>query len=148
MEKIAIYGGSFDPPHKGHRLLADNLAKLEEMVNKILELDEGTKIMVMAPVVQGEKGTHKDTLENLRRDGFIRCKIDGEIRELSENIELDKNKKHIISVVVDRLVIKDGIRTRLFSSLETAANLSHGKVIIDEDKLQSILTQNNIYQIK
>lgn len=104
---------------------------IEEMTNKVLEMDEGTKIMVMAPVVKGEKGTHKDTLEQLRKDGYIRCKIDGEIRELSENIELDKNKKHIILVVVDRLVIKDDIRTRLYDSIETASKLAHGKIIID-----------------
>ena len=104
---------------------------IEEMTNKVLEMDEGTKIMVMAPVVKGEKGTHKDTLEQLRKDGYIRCKIDGEIKELSENIELDKNKKHIILVVVDRLVIKDDIRTRLYDSIETASKLAHGKIIID-----------------
>ena len=104
---------------------------IEEMVNKVLELEIGTKIMVMSPVIKGEKGTHKDTLDDLRKDGFIRCKIDGEIRELSENIELDKNKKHIILVVVDRLVVKEDIRTRLYDSLETACKLSHGKVIIE-----------------
>ena len=104
---------------------------IEEMANKVLEMDEGTKIMVMAPVVKGEKGTHKDTLEQLRKDGYIRCKIDGEIKELSENIELDKNKKHIILVVVDRLVIKPDIRTRLYDSIETASKLAHGKIIID-----------------
>ena len=104
---------------------------IEEMVNKILELEIGTKIMVMSPVIKGEKGTHKDTLEDLRKEGFIRCKIDGEIKELSENIELDKNKKHIILVVVDRLVIKEDIRTRLYDSLETACKLSKGKVIIE-----------------
>ena len=104
---------------------------IEEMVNKILELESGTKIMVMSPVIKGEKGTHKDTLEELRKDGFIRCKIDGEIKELSDNIELDKNKKHIILVVVDRLVIKEDIRTRLYDSLETACKLSKGKVIIE-----------------
>jgi len=104
---------------------------IEEMTNKILELEVGTKIMVMAPVIKGEKGTHKDTLEDLRKDGFIRCKIDGEIKELSDNIELDKNKKHIILVVVDRLVIKEDIRTRLYDSLETACKLAHGKVIIE-----------------
>ncbi len=104
---------------------------IEEMTNKVLEMNENTRIMVMSPVVKGEKGTHKDTLEKLRRDGFIRCKIDGEIKELSENIELEKNKKHIILVVVDRLIVKNDIRTRLYDSLETASNLSHGKVIID-----------------
>jgi len=104
---------------------------IEEMVNKVLELEIGTKIMVMAPVIKGEKGTHKDTLDDLRRDGFIRCKIDGEIKDLNDNIELDKNKKHIISVVVDRLIVKEDIRTRLYDSLETTCKLSHGKVIIE-----------------
>ena len=104
---------------------------IEEMTNKVLEMEIGTKIMVMAPVVKGEKGTHKDLLEELRRDGFVRCKIDGEIKELSENIELDKNKKHIILVVVDRLIVKEDIRTRLYDSIETASKLAHGKIIID-----------------
>ena len=104
---------------------------IEEMTNKVLELPEGTKIMVESPVVKGEKGTHKELLENLRKDGFIRCKIDGEIKELTEEIELEKNKKHIILVIVDRLVIKDDIRTRLYDSIETATKMSHGKVIID-----------------
>lgn len=110
---------------------------IEEMANKVLEIQSGTKIMVMAPVVKGEKGTHKDTLEQLRKDGYIRCKIDGEIRELTENIELEKNKKHTILVIVDRLIVKDEIRTRLYDSIETASKLAHGKIIIDlpdEDK--------------
>ena len=104
---------------------------IEEMTNRVLELEESTKIMILSPVVKGEKGTHKDLFEDLRKDGYIRVKIDGELKDLSEEIELEKNKKHNIYVVVDRIVIKDGIRTRLFSSLETAAKLSHGKVIID-----------------
>ncbi len=120
-------GTPYCPTHK----IPISSQSIEEMVNKILELEVGTKIMVMSPVIKGEKGTHKDTLEELRKDGFIRCKIDGEIKELSENIELDKNKKHIILVVVDRLVIKEEIRTRLYDSLETACKLSKGKVIIE-----------------
>jgi len=104
---------------------------IEEMTNKVLELPLSTKIMIESPVVKGEKGTHKDLLENLRKDGFIRCKIDGEIRELTDNIELEKNKKHIILVIVDRLVIKEDIRPRLYDSIETATKMSRGKVIID-----------------
>ncbi len=104
---------------------------IEEMTTKILELEENTKIMVMSPIVKGEKGTHKDLLERLRKEGYIRIKVDGELRELSEEIELEKNKKHNISVIIDRLVTKEGIRSRLYSSLETATKLSHGKVIID-----------------
>ena len=118
-------------PYCPHHHVPITSQSIEEMTNKVLEMEEGTKIMVMAPIVKGEKGTHKDTLEQLRKDGYIRCKIDGEIKELSENIELDKNKKHIILVVVDRLVIKDDIRTRLYDSIETASKLAHGKIIID-----------------
>ena len=123
---FARVGTPYCPTHKE----PISSQSIEEMVNKILELEQGTKIMVMAPVVKGEKGSQKDILEDLRKDGFIRCKIDGEIKDLSDNIELDKNKKHIISVVVDRLVIKEDIRTRLYDSLETAVKLSSGKVII------------------
>ena len=104
---------------------------IEEMTNKILELEENTKIMVMSPVVRGEKGTQKDLFEKLRKEGYIRVKVDNEIKDLSEEIELEKNKKHNIYVIVDRLVIKEGIRSRLYSSLETATKLGHGKVIID-----------------
>lgn len=104
---------------------------IEEMTNKVLEINAGTKIMVMAPVIKGEKGTHKETLEQLRKDGFVRCKIDGEIKDLNENIELDKNKKHHILVVVDRLIVKEDIRSRLYDSLETASKMAKGKIIID-----------------
>ena len=104
---------------------------IEEMVNKVLDLEDGTKIMVLSPVVKGEKGTHKELLESLRKDGYIRVKVDGEIIDLANDVNIEKSKKHDISVVVDRLVIKDGIRTRLFESLETSCRLSNGKVIID-----------------
>jgi len=117
---------------------------IEEMTNKVLELPQGTKIMIESPVVKGEKGTHKELLEDLRKDGFIRCKIDGEIKELTDNIELEKNKKHIILVIVDRLVIKEDIRTRLYDSIETATKMSHGKVIIDlpENNEEIILSED------
>lgn len=104
---------------------------IEEMVNKVLSYEEGTKIMVTSPVVKGEKGTHKDLLEKLRKDGYIRVKIDNELYDLSEEINLDKNKKHNINVIVDRLVIKDNIRSRLYEAIEASTKLSHGKVIID-----------------
>ena len=101
------------------------------MTNRVLQLEENTKIMVMSPVIKGEKGTQADLFDNLRKEGYVRVNVDGELRDLSEDIILEKNKKHNISVVIDRLVIKEGIRGRLFSSLETASNLSHGKVVID-----------------
>ena len=104
---------------------------IEEMTNRVLQLEENTKIMVMSPVIKGEKGTQVDLFDNLRKEGYVRVNVEGELRDLSEDIILEKNKKHNISVVIDRLVIKEGIRGRLFSSLETASNLSHGKVVID-----------------
>ena len=103
---------------------------VEEMTNKILEYPEGTKLIVMAPVVHGEKGTHKDLLESLQKEGYVRINIDGETHDLSEEFNLDKNKKHNISVIIDRLVIKEGIRSRLFEALETSTKLASGKVVI------------------
>ena len=120
-----------------------NSQSIEEMVNKILELEVGTKIMVMSPVVKGEKGTQIDLLERLRKDGYIRCKIDGELYDLSCDISLEKNKKHNISVVVDRLVIKEDIRSRLSDSMESACKLSSGKVIIDVIGGEEILLSEN-----
>ena len=104
---------------------------VDEMTNKILEYPEGTKIIIMAPVVHGEKGEHKDLLEKLRKDGYVRVRINGENRDLFENIELDKNIKDNIDVIIDRLIIKDGIRSRLFEAIESATKLAKGKVIID-----------------
>lgn len=104
---------------------------IEEMTNRILSLEQQTKIMILSPVVKGEKGSFKDLFEKLRKEGYIRVKVDNEIKDLSENLELEKNKKHNIEVIIDRLIIKEGIRSRLYSSLETASKLSDGKVIID-----------------
>ncbi len=104
---------------------------IEEMVNDVLNLEEKTKIRVLSPVVSLEKGTHKDLLLNLRKDGYVRVIIDNEEYDLSEDISLDKNKKHIIEVVIDRLVIKEDIRSRLYESMETACKLGNGKVLID-----------------
>lgn len=103
---------------------------VEEMVNKVLNYEEGTKLIIMSPVVTGEKGTHKDLLEDLRKQGYIRARINKEMVDLSEDIILDKNIKDDIDVVIDRIVIKEGIRTRLFESIEAATKLSDGKVII------------------
>jgi excinuclease ABC subunit A len=104
---------------------------IEQMVDRILEYPERTKIQVLAPVVSGRKGTHAKTLEDIKKQGYVRIRVDGEMRELTEEIELEKNKKHSIEVVVDRIVVKDGIASRLADSLETALKLGEGKVIID-----------------
>lgn len=104
---------------------------IEEMTNKLEELKEGSKIIILSPVVDGKKGTHKDLLENLAKSGYARVNIDDQEYNLSEEITLEKNKKHKIEVVIDRLVIKEGIRSRLYESLETATKLSEGKAIVD-----------------
>ncbi|MFA5409242.1 MAG: excinuclease ABC subunit UvrA, partial [Bacilli bacterium] len=104
---------------------------IEEMTNKILELKNDTKLIVLAPIIHGEKGAHKDKLDEIRKNGFARVRINGEIHDLSEDINLDKNKKNNIDVVIDRLVMKDGIRGRLYEALEVATKLANGKVVID-----------------
>lgn len=98
----------------------------EQMVDRILKFPERTKVIILAPVVRGKKGQHKKMLEKIKHEGFIRLMIDGKAHEVDDEIELDKNKKHDISVVVDRIVVKDGIRTRLFDSFEAALRLSDG----------------------
>ena len=103
---------------------------VEEMTNKVLEYPLGTKIIIMSPIVEGEKGTHKDLLDKLRKDGYTRVRINNEILDLSEEITLDKNKKDTIEVVIDRLVLKEESRSRLFEAIETSTKLSNGKVIV------------------
>ena len=103
---------------------------VEEMTNKIMEYPIGTKMVIMSPVVHGEKGTHKDLFEKLRKDGFVRVRVNGEMYDLSEDINLDKNTKDKIDVVIDRIVLKEESRARLFESIEQATKLSNGKVVI------------------
>ena len=114
---------------------------IEEMTNQILELSDDTKIRVLSPVVYGEKGTHKELLDGLRKDGYARVKIDGTERELEENIELEKNKKHNIYVVVDRLIIKPDIRSRLYEAIEIATKLSKGKTVIDLGNEEIVMSE-------
>ncbi len=116
---------------------------IEEMTNQIMDLELNTKIRVLSPVVYGEKGTHKDLLENLAKDGYVRAIIDNEEHELSEEIKLEKNKKHFIEVIIDRLIIKDDIRSRLYESIELASKLSKGKVVIDVVGKDKIVMSEN-----
>ena len=104
---------------------------VEEMTNKVLEYPEGTKIVIMSPVVHGEKGTHKDLLDNLRKEGYVRVRVNGEMYDLDQEITLDKNKKDNIEVVIDRLIVRLESRSRIFEALETATKLSKGKVVIE-----------------
>ena len=104
---------------------------VDEIVDQVLELENRTKIQILAPVVRGRKGEHQKILARARRDGFVRVRVDGETRLLEEEIDLDKNYKHDIEIIIDRIVIKDGIRQRLADSLETALEHSDGLVYID-----------------
>ena len=123
----ARIGIPYCPIH--HRPISSQ--SIEEMTNQILKLEERTKIRVLAPVVHGEKGTQKDLIEKLRKDGYTRLRIDGEEYEIEDEILLEKNKKHNIDVVIDRLIMKEDIRSRLYESIETATKLTNGKVVID-----------------
>lgn len=105
---------------------------IEQMNDAVMTLPEKTRILVIAPVVRGKKGEQRSLLEHLRREGFARVRIDGEVRTLDEEINLEKNKKHTIEIVVDRLVIKEDIESRLTDSMETAAKWGNGMVIIQE----------------
>ncbi len=104
---------------------------IEEMTNQILKLPEGTKIRVLSPIVYGDKGTQKDLLDDLRKNGYVRVRVDGEECDLSTEIVLEKNKKHSIEIIVDRLVMKEGVRSRLYEAIETACKESRGKVVVD-----------------
>lgn len=103
---------------------------VDQMIDKIMEQPERTKMLIMAQVVRGKKGEHKKILEHIRREGYVRVRIDGEVHDISEDIQLEKNKKHTIDVVIDRLVVREGIEGRLADSLETALKLGNGVVYI------------------
>ena len=136
---FARIGIPYCPTHK----VPITSQSIEEMTDKVLSVEENSKVMILAPIVKGEKGTFKDLLEDLRKDGYIRAKIDNQIIDLAEDINLEKNKKHTISVVIDRLIIKEGIRSRVYDSIETSTKLSKGKVIIDiVDKEELLLSEN------
>ncbi len=112
---------------------------VDQIVDRVMSISEGTKIQVMAPVVRARKGEHQKELDSARKGGFVRVRVDGIIYDLSENIVLEKNKKHSIDIIVDRLVIKDSIRSRLSDSVETASKLAGGLVLVAVDGEEDIL---------
>lgn len=116
---------------------------IEEMTNKIMSFAEGTKIEIMAPVVRGEKGTHVQLFEDLRQKGYSRVKVDGETRDLSEDIKLEKNKKHIINVIVDRVVVRASDRSRIFESIETSCSLANGMALFNVIGGEELLMSEN-----
>ena len=136
---FARIGVPYCPKHK----VPIKSQSIEEMVNKIMDFNEGTKIEIMAPIARGEKGTFKDLFEDLRKDGYSRIKVDGMTRDLSEDIVLEKNVKHIISLVVDRLVVNEKSRSRLFEAIELSCKMAGGKVLINVVGDKEILMSEN-----
>ncbi len=116
---------------------------VDSIVDKIMELDEGTKIQIMAPIARGKKGEYVKELEKAKRSGYVRVRVDGSIYDLSEEISLDKNIKHNIEIIVDRLVIKDEIRGRLADSIETASSLTKGLIVVDVVGAEELLFSQN-----
>ncbi|UKS26174.1 excinuclease ABC subunit UvrA [Paenibacillus sp. HWE-109] len=116
---------------------------VEQMVDRIMEYPERTKLQILAPLISGRKGEHVKLFTDVQKQGFVRVRVNGETLDLAEKIELDKNKKHTIDVVVDRIVIKEDVATRLADSLETALKLANGRVIVDIiDKEELMFSQN------
>lgn len=112
---------------------------VEQIVDQILQLPERTRIQVLSPVIRGRKGEHKRVLENIRKDGFVRVRVDGAVYEVSEDLDLDKNKQHTIEIVVDRLVVQDEIAGRLSDSVQTALKYGDGVVLIDVLEREELL---------
>ncbi|WP_342598841.1 excinuclease ABC subunit UvrA [Psychrobacillus sp. FSL H8-0483] len=112
---------------------------IEQMVDLLSEYPERTKMQVLAPVVSGRKGTHVKLLEDMKKQGFVRVRVDGELIDLDDDINVDKNKKHNIEVVIDRIVMKEGIAARLSDSIESALRLADGRVLIDVMEHEEIL---------
>lgn len=118
---------------------------VDQLIDHILELPQGTRLQIMAPIVQNRKGEHREELEEARREGFVRVKINGIMHDLSEDITLDKKSKHTIDIVIDRLILKPDIRSRLIDSVETALRLTEGYVKIDfpEEEREELLSEAN-----
>jgi len=118
---------------------------IEQMVDRIMEYPERTKLQILAPIVSGKKGEHVKVFEDIRKQGFVRVRVNGDMREVTEEIVLEKTKKHTIEVVVDRIVVKDDVQARLADSLETALKLSEGKVLVDVlDTKEELLFSSNL----
>ncbi len=136
---LRLLFSSIGQPHCPQCGAAITRQSVDQIVAGVNELPEGERVMILAPIVRGRKGEFKKELDKLHRDGFVRARIDGEIRQLDEEILLDKRKNHTIDVVVDRLLIKNGVRERLAESVKTALKLTGGGVLISiiagEEKL-------------
>ncbi len=131
-------------PHCPEHGIAITSQTVEQMVDRIMEYPERTKLQILAPIVSGRKGEHTKLLADIQKQGFVRVRVNGELRELSEKIELEKNKKHSIEVVVDRIVVKEDIQTRLADSLETALKLAGGQVLVDVMEKEELMFSSSL----
>lgn len=131
-------------PHCPEHKIEITSQTVEQMVDRIMEYPERTRLQILAPVVSGRKGEHSKLLADIAKQGFVRVRVNGELRELSEQIELEKNKKHNIEVVVDRIVVKSDVEARLADSLETALKLGEGRVIVDIIDREELLFSQNL----
>jgi len=140
----ARIGVPYCPTHK----IPIKSQSIEEMTNKVLDLQEGTKIEIMSPIVHGEKGTHKDLFDNLRSEGYSRVRVNGSVYGLEEDIKLEKNKKDNIEVIIDRVVISKEERSRIFEAIEASTKLAQGKVLINVYDGEEILMSENYACLK
>lgn len=132
---FARIGKPFCPTH-GIEITSQTI---EQMVDRLIEYPERTKMQLLAPVIEGKKGTHVKLLEDLKKQGYVRIRLNGELRDLDDHIELDKNKKHSIEVVIDRIVMKEGVESRLSDSLEAALKIAGGRVLVDVMEHEELL---------
>lgn len=112
---------------------------IEQMVDRIMQLPERSRLQILAPVISGRKGTHAKLIEDIKKQGYVRIRVNGDVMDLDDNIELNKNKKHTIEVVIDRIVVKEGIEARLSDSLESALRLAEGTVLVDVIDVEELL---------
>ncbi|MCM3712203.1 excinuclease ABC subunit UvrA [Sporosarcina luteola] len=112
---------------------------IEQMVDRIMQLPERSRLQILAPVISGRKGTHAKLIEDIKKQGYVRIRVNGDVIDLDDNIELNKNKKHTIEVVIDRIVVKEGIEARLSDSLESALLLAEGNVLVDVIDVEELL---------
>lgn len=112
---------------------------VEQMVDRIMQLPDRSRLQILAPVISGRKGTHAKLLEDIKKQGYVRVRVNGEVIDLDDNIDLNKNKKHTIEVVIDRVVVKEGIESRLSDSLESALRLADGTVLVDVIDVEELL---------
>lgn len=126
-------------PHCPEHGIEISAQTIEQMVDRIMSYSEKTKLQILAPIIEGRKGEHTKVIDDIKKQGFVRVRIDGEVIDINDEINLEKNKKHTIEVVVDRIIIKENVEARLADSLETALNMADGKVIVDVNGEEELL---------